>query len=78
AVVNAAEEGKFYSADNFTTNAVFSSIPFIFIGNVLNSLHQYTSSQDVVQRYQTTPTIQATKKSLIVNGILALITIPLF
>ncbi|MGX4762833.1 sodium:solute symporter [Corynebacterium minutissimum] len=78
AVVNAAEEGKFYSADNFTTSAVFSSIPFIFIGNVLNSLHQYTSSQDVVQRYQTTPTIQATRKSLIVNGILALVTIPLF
>lgn len=78
ALSHAAGEGKFYSSQNFATDAIFTSIPFIFIGSILNSLHQYTSSQDVVQRYQTTPTIQATKKSLIVNGILALVTIPLF
>ncbi|WP_303152839.1 sodium:solute symporter [Corynebacterium sp.] len=80
ALSDAAAEGKFYSAENFSTtsDAFLTSIPLIFIGNILNSLHQYTSSQDVVQRYQTTPTIEATKKSLLVNGVLALVTIPLF
>lgn len=78
AIADAASEGKFISGDNFSMNNIAASIPIIFIGNILNSLHQYTASQDVIQRYQTTPTIQATKKSLIVNGILALVTIPLF
>ncbi|WP_353803327.1 sodium:solute symporter family transporter, partial [Acinetobacter baumannii] len=43
-----------------------------------NSLYQYTGSQDVVQRYQTTGSVEETNKSLWTNGILALITIPLF
>src|SRR5699024_5862651 len=41
-------------------------------------LHQYTASQDVVQRYQTKSSIKDTNKSLWTNGILALITIPIF
>src|SRR5699024_6600673 len=51
---------------------------FIFLGNVFNSLQQYTASQDVVQRYQTTDSIKSTNRSLWVNGILALVTIPIF
>ena len=50
----------------------------IFAGQFFNSLYQYTGRQDVVQRYQTTATMEETKKSLWTNGILAFITIPIF
>ena len=73
-----ASEGKFYSGQNFTFSDLSLSIPIIFLGSVLNNLQSYTASQDVVQRYQTTPSVQATKGSLYVNGCLALITIPIF
>src|SRR5699024_6838217 len=55
-----------------------AAIPIIFIGSIFNNLHQYTASQDVVQRYQTTASIKDTNKSLWTNGLLALITIPIF
>ena len=50
-------------------------IPVIFAGQFFNSMYQYTASQDVVQRYQTTPSIKATAKSLWTNGWLAIVTI---
>lgn len=78
ALVQAADDGKFYSSSNFSMDNFAASIPIIFVGNILNALHQYTASQDVVQRYQTTPSIGETKRSLLVNGVLALVTIPLF
>lgn len=78
ALADAAGEGKFYSAQNFSFDDLALAIPIIFIGSMLNSLHQYTASQDVVQRYQTTASAAETKRSLLVNGLLALLTIPLF
>lgn len=78
AIGDAASEGKFFSSDNFSLSNLSAALPIIFFGQMFNSLYQYTASQDVVQRYQTTPSIQATKRSLIVNGLLALLTIPLF
>lgn len=78
AVAEAAQEGKFLSGQNLSMGNLAAALPIIFIGSALNSLHQYTASQDVVQRYQTTPSVEATKRSLIVNGALALLTIPLF
>ncbi|UEJ82054.1 sodium:solute symporter [Brachybacterium halotolerans subsp. kimchii] len=55
-----------------------ASIPIIFIGSVFTNLYQYTGSQDVVQRYQTTASSRETARSLLTNGVLSLITIPLF
>lgn len=78
AIVDAAQQGKFFSSENLSMDNIAASLPIIFVGNILNSLHQYTSSQDVVQRYQTTPSVEKTKQSLLVNGFLALFTIPLF
>ena len=78
AMADAASEGKFYSAQNFSFDDLSLAIPIIFIGSILNNLHQYTASQDVVQRYQTTASAEDTKRSLLVNGFLALLTIPLF
>ncbi|PLT12058.1 Na+/proline symporter [Lactobacillus crispatus] len=69
---------KFYSAADWNPNDLAKWIPLIFIGSWFNNMYQYTASQDVVQRYQTTPSMKATAKSLWTNGWLALSTIPLF
>lgn len=75
---DAANDGKFITADNWTIGGAAAAIPIIFLGSVFNNLHQYTASQDVVQRYQTTDSPKAAARSLMVNGFLALLTIPLF
>jgi SSS family solute:Na+ symporter len=49
-----------------------------FIGNIFNNLHQYTASQDVVQRYQASPSFKETVKSLWTNGVLVIISAPIF
>lgn len=77
-VKDASEQGKFITAGNFKMGTAAAAIPIIFLGSIFNNLHQYTASQDVVQRYQTTSSIKETNKSLWFNGVLALITIPIF
>ncbi|SCS37663.1 sodium:solute symporter [Staphylococcus caeli] len=77
-VADALEHKKIISADNWKFNAAAAAIPIIFLGNIFNNLHQYTASQDVVQRYQASESMSETKKSLWMNGVLALISAPLF
>lgn len=78
-VINdALSNDKLITVENFQLGTAAAAIPIIFIGSIFNNLHQYTASQDVVQRYQTTGSIKETNKSLWTNGILALITIPIF
>ncbi|WP_373895502.1 sodium:solute symporter [Virgibacillus sp. CBA3643] len=71
-------DDKFISSANFSFTTGAAAIPIIFLGNIFNNLHQYTASQDVVQRYSTTKSLKDTNNSLWTNGILALITIPIF
>lgn len=73
----AVQDKKFVSMDNWKFGTA-AAIPIIFIGSIFNNLHQYTASQDIVQRYQTTGSISSTNKSLWTNGLLAFITIPIF
>ncbi|MGY0692427.1 sodium:solute symporter [Virgibacillus sp. FSP13] len=75
---DAMADDKLITFENFQFGTAAAAIPIIFIGSIFNNLHQYTASQDVVQRYQTTSSIKETRKSLWTNGILALITIPIF
>lgn len=76
---DALADDKFITAASWTgTGTAGAAIWLIFVGNIFNSLYQYTGSQDVVQRYQTTASVEDTARSLIINGILALVTIPLF
>lgn len=77
-IKNASEQGKFITTGNFEFGSASAAIPIIFLGSIFNNLHQYTASQDVVQRYQTTSSAKETNKSLWTNGALALITIPIF
>lgn len=75
---DALAEKKLLSVDNWKLNTTAAALPIIFLGNIFNNLHQYTASQDVVQRYQASDSIDETKKSLWINGILALISAPIF
>lgn len=69
---------KLISIDNWKLNATAAALPIIFIGNIFNNLQQYTASQDVVQRYQASDSLKETNKSLWTNGVLALVSAPLF
>lgn len=75
---DAMEHKKILSADNFVINSASAAFPIIFIGNIFNNLHQYTASQDVVQRYQASESMKETRKSLWTNGLLAILSAPLF
>lgn len=77
-MTDALADKKLLSADNWKFNSAAAALPIIFLGNIFNNLHQYTASQDVVQRYQASDTMSETKKSLWVNGLLALISAPIF
>lgn len=77
-VTDALDHKKLISANNWKFNTAAAAIPVIFLGNIFNNLHQYTASQDVVQRYQASESMSETKKSLWMNGVLALISAPLF
>lgn len=75
---DAVSNHKILSSQDLNVGDLTKFIPLIFAGQFFNTLYQYTGSQDVVQRYQTTASQKETNKSLWTNGILALITIPLF
>ncbi|MDU8923495.1 sodium:solute symporter [Pasteurellaceae bacterium LIM206] len=78
-VVNdAVDNKKFLSGTNFDPSKLALFVPLIFVGQFVNSLYQYTGSQDVVQRFQTTRSIADTKKSLWMTGFLGVCTIPVF
>lgn len=78
-IADGIADDKFFSAQNWDlTNTAAAAIPLVFLGSVFNNLYQYTGSQDVVQRYQTTADSKGTIRSLVTNGILAMVTIPLF
>lgn len=77
-LTDAVNDKKLITAENWKFGTAAAAIPIIFLGSIFNSLHQYTASQDVVQRYQTTSSVKKTNKSLWTNGLLALITIPIF
>ncbi|MBA8760288.1 sodium/solute symporter [Staphylococcus schleiferi subsp. coagulans] len=78
-VVNeAVDKQKLISADNWKFTTASAAIPIIFLGSIFNNLQQYTASQDVVQRYQASESLKETSHSLWTNGLLAMISAPLF
>ncbi len=75
---NAVSNDKFIPADAWKWSFHSATIPIIFIGSIFNNLHQYTASQDVVQRYTVTTDYKETKRTLWTNALFAAITIPIF
>ncbi|UXR69303.1 sodium:solute symporter [Staphylococcus sp. IVB6246] len=77
-ISDAVENKKLISMDNWKMNATAAAIPIIFLGSIFNNLQQYTASQDVVQRYQASESLKETSQSIWTNGLLAIISAPLF
>lgn len=71
-------QGKILTRSDFSWSLVKATVPVILLGQIFNSLYQYTASQDVVQRYTTSTDRKHIAKSIWTNAILSLITIPLF
>lgn len=59
-VSDAVSGDKFFSVKDWNPGDLTKFIPLIFAGQFFNTLYQYTGSQDVVQRYQTTATQKET------------------
>lgn len=72
-----AEADKYFPAEQFAWSWTDSTIPVLVIGFFFASLQQFTASQDVVQRYIVTDSIEETKKALLTNAKLVAV-VPVF
>lgn len=63
-----ADADKFFPAEKFAWSWTESTVPVLVIGFFFAALQQFTASQDVVQRYIVTDSIEETKKALITNA----------
>ncbi|QGO67873.1 Na(+)/glucose symporter [Piscirickettsia salmonis] len=65
AVSVAVAHHKFFSAHDWQFSWTQATVPVLMMGAFFSNLQQYTASQDVVQRYMTTESMQENKRSLI-------------
>ncbi|AOP42377.2 sodium:solute symporter [Edwardsiella piscicida] len=72
-----AAADKFFPDSQFQWSWTNSTIPVLMIGFLFANIQQFTASQDVVQRYIVTDSIEETKRTLITNAKLVAI-IPIF
>jgi SSS family solute:Na+ symporter len=77
-VKTTVEQQKILAASDFNFSLVKATVPVIILGQIFNTLYQYTASQDIVQRYTTTSDTKKIGKSIWTNALLSLIAIPLF
>lgn len=68
---------KFFPASQFRWSWTESTVPVLMIGFLFANIQQFTASQDVVQRYIVTDSIEETKKTLLTNAKLVAI-VPIF
>ncbi len=74
--LNKAE--KIITPDMFSLNFAGKTLIGIIIGGFLSSIYAYVGSQDIVQRYSTTKSVDEAKKSLYMNIPLLLTSIVIF
>ena len=77
-VKDTVDHQKILAASDFNFSLVKATVPVILLGQIFNTLYQYTASQDIVQRYTTTSDTKKIGKSIWTNSLLAMIAIPLF
>ncbi len=63
-----AEADKYFPAEQFRWSWTEATIPVLMMGFFFSALQQFTASQDVVQRYIVTDSIEETKKALVTNA----------
>lgn len=69
---------KIITPDMFSLNLAGKTLIGIIIGGFLSSIYAYVGSQDIVQRYSTTKSVEEAKKSLYMNIPLLLTSIIIF
>ena len=69
---------KIITPDMFSLNLAGKTLIGIIIGGFLSSIYAYVGSQDIVQRYSTTKSVEEAKKSLYMNIPLLLTSIVIF
>lgn len=69
---------KIITPDMFSLNLAGKTLTGIIIGGFLSSIYAYVGSQDIVQRYSTTKSVEEAKKSLYMNIPLLLTSIIIF
>lgn len=72
-----AQADKYFPMDKMSWSWTDSTVPVLMIGFLFAGLQQFTASQDVIQRYLVTDSIEETKKALITNAKLVA-CIPIF
>jgi solute:Na+ symporter, SSS family len=70
-VSTAAAHGKFFDTVTWNFDYTIAAGWIIIIGSVFNNLFPYTASQDVVQRYVTTPDGKAAAKAVWTNAVVS-------
>ncbi len=63
-----SDADKFFPAEKMKWSWTESTVPVLMIGFLFAGLQQFTASQDVVQRYIVTESLEETKKALITNA----------
>jgi SSS family transporter len=77
-VSEAAAHGKFFESVTWNFDYTIAAGWIIIIGSVFNNLFPYTASQDVVQRYVTTPDRKAATRAVWTNAIVSPIVQAIF
>ncbi|MCF1675289.1 MAG: sodium/solute symporter [Tetragenococcus koreensis] len=74
AIGDAFQSGKFIAPDEewFSFSLVKDTVFLVFVGAGFNTLTQYVSSQDIVQRFTTTTNTKSLTKMLFTNGLLSM------
>ena len=71
-VAEAAGHGKFFSTVPWTFELTVASGWIIMLGSIFTNLFSYTASQDIVQRYVTTPDRKTAAKAIWINALISL------
>lgn len=67
----AGAHGKFFQTVPWTFDVAIATGWIIMLGSIFNNLFPYTASQDIVQRYVTTPDRQTAAKAIWTNALIA-------
>jgi SSS family transporter len=66
-----SQQGKFLGSMTWDLDLLVASGWIIMLGSIFNNLFPYTASQDIVQRYVTTPDRRTAAKAIWVNAIIS-------
>ncbi len=74
AIGEAFQSGKFIAPDEqwFSATIFEDTVFLVLVGAGMNTLTQYVSSQDIVQRFTTTTNVKDLRKMMLTNGLLSI------